>query len=131
MGTRITTKREFQRARDGKWLGRDLHGIGFPRNATIPVAELVEADHYPDGYAKDGIPVALMPTGKFALYDSGASDGSENLYGFTLDPEVIEAGDVEIVVSVYFHGGIVLAHTLDGAAGAVTAADLPAGLWEA
>ena len=131
-GNRITVTEEFQRARDGRWLGGDLHGIDMARNGTVVLAGMVAGTHYPDGYLKDGVPVAQTADGKFALFNADAGDGiTDQLYGFTLDPQDVLAGDTEVVTAVYFHGGIVLAQTIDGDDGPVVAGDLPALLWEA
>lgn len=141
MSTRISVEETIVLSRDGSWIGADRHGVDIPEGGTFVLSTFTEADHYPDGYLKDGIPVGKITSGgdegKFGLFDpdTPATDGRQSFYGVILDPAVVKAGDTEVVTVVYIHGGVKLAQ-LGLAAGDTTVtathlADAPANVWAA
>lgn len=75
-------KTEHYGSGDQSWLG-STHGIGNARTVTLDVSTFTKNTHYPDGYLKSGLPLAIV-SGKAALYVSGGTGGAENLAGFLL-----------------------------------------------
>ncbi|MFB7919219.1 head decoration protein [Streptomyces sp. NPDC056061] len=80
MDLSLRTESFSQDRRD--WLGSE-HGTDCPRGITLDVSTFAQADHYPDGYLKSGLPVAeITASGLYGLYAGDAIDGRETLAGF-------------------------------------------------
>jgi hypothetical protein len=64
------------------WLGSE-HGTDFVTGITLDTSTFTAGTHYPDGYIKSGIPLGkITASGKYGLYNDGASDGRQTCVGF-------------------------------------------------
>jgi hypothetical protein len=136
--TDISTQSFSWGVRSGLWLA-SAHGVNCNDSYTLLVSSALEAEHYPDGYLKDGTPLAEVSAtpGIFKVWDAGASDGAENLVGFAYDCPVIKNADgtnkTHVGGAITVHGFVVLSQLprgfvdkgVDDTLVAVTATDLP------
>ena len=84
----LSQKTETFGSDDQSWLGSE-HGTQATETVVLDTSTFTEATHYPDGYLKSGIPLALITAttgggevGKYGPYDGAATDGRETLVGF-------------------------------------------------
>lgn len=81
--------------RDGTWEGSP-HGMSNARSVVLAVPLFEEAHAYPNGYFKDGYPIALMTggahSGKYGPFIRGGADGAGTMAGVIVDnPRVFRA----------------------------------------
>lgn len=84
-------------AGDQSWLG-SLHGIGNCRTVTPDLTAFTANTHYPDGYLKSGIPLAIVTTNsqkRAVPYVSGGTGGTGVLAGFLLNDEPVVGSQVQ------------------------------------
>lgn len=136
--TDISTQSYSWGVRSGLWLA-STHGKESNDSITFDSTTALEAEHYPNGFLRDGTPVGEVTAspGVYRVWDKGASDGTETIKGFVYDcPVISENGAVKTYVgcALLVHGFVILPQLVNGFTNtgvnndleAVTAADLPA-----
>lgn len=72
---------------DQTWLG-SAHGNDMGRSITLVTSAFTAGTHYPGGFFKSGIPLALYTSGvnvgKWGPYTPGATDGTQTFVGYLL-----------------------------------------------
>lgn len=102
--TQLGIRSESIGAGDQSWLG-SRHGTETPRSATLDPAAWTGKTT--NGVIKSGEPFALA-AGLAVPYASGASDGTEVIYGFILTDQSVVAGAGNVTFPVVRHGHIIL-----------------------
>lgn len=103
--TQLGIRSESVGAGDQSWLG-SRHGTETPRSATLnPTAW--SAKTTADGRIKSGEPFALA-SGLAVPYASGASDGTEVIYGFILTDISVVAGAGNVTFPALRRGSVIL-----------------------
>lgn len=94
-------------AGDQSWIGEP--GPWKARSQSLLKSAFTAGTHYPNGYLPSGTAVAQYTSGgnsgKYGPYTSGATDGSQNLAGFTI-ADVAVTSDANINVALYDHGRV-------------------------
>ena len=91
------------------WL-RGPHGTEPGANKSIVLdltaaGGFVAGTHYPNGFIPSGTVLGkITATGKYGVYDSGASDGRQTAAGLLFDSESVRAGQTTAVNALYVHG---------------------------
>jgi len=90
---------------DQTWLD-SAHGTDSGVSGTIDItAGFTQGTHYGEGFLPSGTPVAkITDSGKFGLYDADATDGRDELFGFTLTAQRVRNGDV--IAPIFVHGRV-------------------------
>ena len=102
--TQLGIRSESVGAGDQSWLG-SRHGTETPRSATLnPTAWTAKTTA---GVIKSGEPFALA-SGLAVPYASGASDGTEVIYGFILTDTPVVSGAGNVTFPVLRHGTVIL-----------------------
>lgn len=91
---------------DSSWLG-SRHAVAEAHPGTLDATAFTGADGVTDGVVPSGYPIARL-AGKCVPYDSAGIDGSEVLYGFSLDDRSVTNGDEP--TAVIWHGRIKVAN---------------------
>ena len=103
----ITTRTETLSVGDQSWLASE-HGTDNGRPVTLDKSSFTSGTHYPDGYFKSGIPLALITaTNKYGPYDDtqAPGDGRGVLVGLLFDSPSVPSDDVDPV-------GVMLEHCI-------------------
>lgn len=65
----------------------------------------VKATHYPNGYIRSGVVLGkITASGKYGLYDSGASDGRQTAVGILFNSESVRDGQPTAANAMLVHG---------------------------
>lgn len=97
-------KTESFQVADWTWLG-STHGIRNARTLPLDISAFTKATHYPDGYLKDGLPLAAGTDGRAVPYDAAGADSTGVLIGFLHTPQSTD-GVEDLNVPVLDHGRI-------------------------
>jgi hypothetical protein len=80
---------------DHRWL-RDIHGTEASESVMLDMTDgdWVEADHFPDGFVRSGIPVIATTAGRYKVWDATAdaatpADGIIYPGGQQVDPDAL------------------------------------------
>lgn len=102
--TQLGIRSESVGAGDQSWLG-SRHGTDTPKSATLnPSAWTSKTTN---GVIKSGEPFALA-SGLAVPYASGASDGTEVIYGFILTNVSVVSGAGNVTFPALRHGNVIL-----------------------
>lgn len=95
---------------DYRWLG-SKHARDTARTATIDVSTLTAGTDYDaNGVIPSGTPLGkITATGLYGVFDAAATDGTEVLAGFLLEPEALQANfagvsSAKVSVPLLVHG---------------------------
>lgn len=93
---------------DQTWIA-STHGTYNAASGKL-LASAFSALH-PEGYIPSGTPLALNASGEYVPYNSGATDGTQNLRGFLLTDQktqyrTINSTDAYINAAVLYHGRV-------------------------
>lgn len=93
---------------DQTWLG-STHGIRNARTGIVDISTFTANTHYPDGYIRSGLPVALVD-GKYVPYDVtvGTTTGAGVLAGHILTDQKI-VGSEDFAAPIFDHGRVKVA----------------------
>ena len=87
---------------NSSWLG-SRHAVAEAHPGTLDATAFASATGVTDGVVPSGYPIARVD-GLCVPYDSAGVDGSEVLYGFSLDDRDISKGDEP--TAIIWHGRI-------------------------
>lgn len=129
----LQIEEEVFATRDGTWEGSP-HGMSNNKPVVIDLSTFTKAEHYPDGYLRDGIALALLTgganAGKYGAFTRGGADGLDTMAGALFDNPQAEVNGVLktnfVMGAMVQHGKVIVANMPNEAGGTpITAADLP------
>lgn len=107
----LSIRSETFAADDQSWLG-SAHGTDATRTVTIDVSTFTAGTHYPEGFLKSGLPLAVLPSGRYGLFDAAATNSQGTLVGFLFTPVKAPADTATPVYGAILRHGAVIASRL-------------------